>query len=254
MPCSCPRCACAGSVRSMVGDGGDVGRVALIMRYPVKSTAGESLEAADVHARGVVGDRAWATYTPDGGIGSCKTTRRFRRVDGLMEIASALGEDHVPLLEFDDAVRLRVDDDRAGELLTARLRTPVELRPETDVPHHDEAPIHLVTTAAIRALERLLGETVEPVRFRPNLVIDVPGEDAPDERWRGRDVAIGEDVVLRISGTMPRCRMVGLAQRGLGPRPGLLRRITAVQGVDFGLQATVVRPGQLVRGARAVLI
>lgn len=234
-------------------EGRKVGRLAQIMRYPVKSTAGESVHAAEVHARGIVGDRAWAAYTSDGGIASCKNTRRFRRIDGLMEIASVLDEDGVAILDFGEGLRKRVDDDQAGSLLTARMGTPLDLRPESDVPHHDESPIHVVTTAAIRGLERLLGEAVEPERFRPNLVIEVPGDDIPDDRWRGRDLAIGQ-VVLRLSDTMPRCRMVSLSQRGLPGRPGLLNRIAAAHGTDFGLQASVVRPGRLERGAAAVLL
>lgn len=137
-------------------EGGTVGHLAAIMRYPVKSTAGESVDTAEVHARGIVGDRTWAAYTPDGGIASYKNTRRSRRVDGLMEIASVLDEDGVPILDFGDGLISRVDPDQTRDLLTARMATPLDIRPELDVPHHDEAPIHVVTTAAIRRLERLL--------------------------------------------------------------------------------------------------
>jgi len=40
-----------------------------------------------VDNRGLLHDREWAAYTSDGGIASGKTTRRFRRVDGLFELA-----------------------------------------------------------------------------------------------------------------------------------------------------------------------
>ncbi len=73
------------------------GRVAALIRYPVTSMAGEALTAADVGPRGLDGDRSWAVRTEDGGIGSGKTTRRFRRVDGLLGLAAAPGEDDVPV-------------------------------------------------------------------------------------------------------------------------------------------------------------
>jgi uncharacterized protein YcbX len=53
-----------------------VGTVAQLARYPVKSMAGERLGEATVEHRGLVGDRGWAVYTADGGIGSGKRTRR----------------------------------------------------------------------------------------------------------------------------------------------------------------------------------
>jgi uncharacterized protein YcbX len=45
-------------------------RVAELTRYPVKSMGPERLTEADVDLRGLLGDRTWAAYTEDGGIGS----------------------------------------------------------------------------------------------------------------------------------------------------------------------------------------
>ncbi len=69
-----------------------VGRVVLLAHYPVKSTAGEMLQAADVDGRGLTHDRQWATYLADGGIVSGKATQRFRSVEGAMRWRSAVGE------------------------------------------------------------------------------------------------------------------------------------------------------------------
>ena len=66
------------------------GRVGALLRYPVKSMAGEELTEVEVTPRGLAGDREWAVHTEDGGIGSGKTTRRFRRVDGLLEWRAGL--------------------------------------------------------------------------------------------------------------------------------------------------------------------
>lgn len=46
-----------------------------------------------VGQRGLEGHRTWAVHTADGGIGSGKTTRRFRRVDGLPALAARLEDD-----------------------------------------------------------------------------------------------------------------------------------------------------------------
>lgn len=134
---------------------GVVGIVAGLARYPVKSVRGEQLAEVELEPRGVVGDRRWAAYTPDGGLGSGKTTPRFRRVDGLLDLRATGAP--VPVLELPDGQCVPVDRPAASTLLSAALGRPLVLRPEADVPHHDEAPVHLVTTAALRRLGELLG-------------------------------------------------------------------------------------------------
>jgi uncharacterized protein len=47
-----------------VADGVLVGRVAAVLRYPVKSMAAESVEDVDVSWRGLSGDRRWAFVRP----------------------------------------------------------------------------------------------------------------------------------------------------------------------------------------------
>ena len=194
-----------------------------LTRYPVKSLAGEQLTQAVFEQRGVVGDRRWAVQTADGGLGSSKTTRRFRRVDGLLDLQAVLtGE--VPELVGGP----RVDDPRAGELLSELLGQPLVLRQERDVPHHDDSPVHVITTGALQRL----GD-VDPRRFRANVLIE--GDEAD---WQGGELALGDEVVLRLGPPMPRCRMVDLPQAGIAAHRGLLRRAPA-----FGLQAEVVRTG-----------
>nr|WP_254781209.1 MOSC N-terminal beta barrel domain-containing protein [Modestobacter sp. DSM 44400] len=60
----------------------------MLAHHPVKSMLGEVLPKVEVGERGLAADRAWAVYTADGGIVSGETTRRFRRVDGLLQVSS----------------------------------------------------------------------------------------------------------------------------------------------------------------------
>jgi uncharacterized protein YcbX len=219
-----------------------VGVVTRLARYPVKSMGGERLEEVEIGARGLSGDREWAVYTADGGIGSGKTTRRFRRVDGLLSFAARL-DGAVPVLDLPDGMARSADDPAAGELLSSVLGQPVALRRENATPHHDESPVHLITTASVRRLARLLGAPVDLARFRANIVLDVPGEDFVEDAWKGRDLALGDEVVLRIGRGMPRCVMVGLPQAGLGPDNRLLKQLARAHDLEFGLQATLVRGG-----------
>jgi uncharacterized protein len=210
---------------------------------------GEDVAAAEVEVRGLAGDRQWAVRTPDGGIGSGKTTRRFRRVDGLLEFRATLA-DGVPVLEFPDGRRLRSDDPAAEQQLSTALGRPVALRREDDVPHHDESPLHLITTAGLDRLGRILGAPVDPARFRANLVLDADGDE---DGWSGRTLHLGPDVALRVGPAMVRCRMVDLAQRGLDEDGRILRELGRARDVTFGLQASVVRGGTFRVGDRARL-
>lgn len=227
-------------------------QVAALVRYPVKSMAGERLAHAEFVERGVVGDRAWAAYTADGGIGSGKNTGRFRRINGLLGLRAHLCDEadevdgaSVPWVTFPDGQELRADDPRASEELSALLGQPLQLRPETTVPHHDESPIHLVTSASTRHLEQLHGEPVQAARFRANVVFDVDGAGFVDDTWQGRELALGDHVVLRLGPAMPRCLMVDLAQPhdGLPPESRLLKSLGRTHRAEFGQQATVVRAG-----------
>jgi uncharacterized protein len=227
------------------------GRVGALWRYPVKSMAGEELPEALVDGRGLVGDRTWAVRTDDGGIGSGKTTRRFRRIDGLLEWRAVLDGD-VPVLQAPTGERCGVEE-AAGRLSATTGRT-LTIEREMDVPHHDESPVHLLTTASLRSLGELLGGPVDVARFRPNVVLEGPGEGFPEEDWSGRELALGDDVVLRLGPGMPRCAMVGFAQGDLVKDKTILRTLASERELNFGVQATVVRGGTVRRGDPARLL
>ena len=219
-----------------------VGRVASVWRFPVKSTGGESLPRAMVDDRGVEGDRAWAVYTEQARIGSGKSTRRFARIDGLLSLRSWL-DGATPVLALPDGGRARAGEPGTDEWLSAHLRRTVQVRRESAVPHHDESPVHLVTSASLRRLAVLLGRPVDPLRSRANLVLDVAGTGFVEDGWRGRRLRVGADVVLALGDGMPRCVMVDEAQPGL-PRDGdVLRALAAWHDLELGLQASVAAGG-----------
>ena len=217
-----------------------VGRVGELHRYPVKSCAGERLDSAVVEDRGLVGDRLWAVVDPDGKLGSGKSSRRFRRMDGLQLLRSRY-DGEWPVVTFPDGVEARADDDRVHELLTAYVGRPVSLRREDRISHFDEGPLHLVSTATLAAI----GEpplTVDPRRLRPNVVVELASGTANEEAWAGRHVSVGE-VLIDVLCAMPRCVMLDHETADLPPAHGLLTTVTERRGGDAGVVAAVVRGG-----------
>ncbi|MET9002119.1 MOSC domain-containing protein [Amycolatopsis sp. NPDC004169] len=215
-----------------------MGVVAALWRYPVKSMAGEPLAAAVVGERGFEGDRLYAVRDPDGKLGSGKNTRRFRRMPGLNTFAARYTGD-VPAVTLPDGRTARGDADIAAAL----GRPGVELTKEADVPHHDEAAVHLVTTSSLAWLaERARVAEIDARRLRPNILLDTgPAPELAEDAWVGERLRIGA-VELEVVGKAVRCVMVDLPWEELPAAPGLLKAIT---GTTLGVHARVVRGGTL---------
>lgn len=223
-----------------------MGRIGTLTRYPVKSMVGEDLEAVDVSTRALEGDRLWAVRDIDGKLGSGKSTRRFRRMPGLLELAASYDDELVPTVRFPDGRRLGPDDSDIHRALSRHVGRPVTLDREEDVSHFDEGPLHLVTSSSIARLSELHGAAVDPRRMRANLVVDTDEGPRLDEvDWVGRELAIGDDVTVRVRDVMVRCVMVGLPQVGLEADSDLLDTITRVNDLACGLVIDVQTPGAI---------
>ncbi|MEV4657810.1 MOSC domain-containing protein [Micromonospora sp. NPDC049301] len=219
-------------------------KLAEIRRYPIKSLLGEQLATVEVDQRGLVGDRLWAVRDADGKLGSGKNTRRFRRMPGLFTLRGHSG-DPVPVVELPGGRRFPADEPAGHEAVSEVLARRVTIEREAKVMHHDEGPVSLISTAALRRLHDLLGEPVDPLRFRANLLVGVPGSDFPEDRWLGRAIRIGSDVVLRPRRRLTRCVMIDLAQEGAPEHGHLLRTVAEHHDLTFGVWATVERPGRI---------
>ena len=221
----------------------------------MKSTSGEELASVAVEPRGLAHDRAWAAYTADGGIASGKTTRRFRRVDGLLAWRSAQPPDaSSPLLVSPGGERYRVDDPAASRALATALGHSLKLRREAAVRHHDECAVHVVTTCALREIERLVGGPVDHRRLRANIVLETAGTGFLEDAWSGALLHLGGEVVLRLGAGMPRCVMVDLPQAGVQDGPPVLRALGRRHDTLLGVQADVVRGGTVAVGHVARLV
>ncbi|MCC3272455.1 MOSC domain-containing protein [Arthrobacter zhangbolii] len=234
--------------------GSPVGTVRALYRYPVKSTAGEALAAVEVTRRGLRDDRLWAVYTNDGGIASGKRTRRFRPVPGLMQWSSSTAEDGVPLLTGPDGRSYRVDEPAASTALSSALGRELRVQPETTVQHHDETPLHLLTTSSLAALDDLTGAQVDERRFRANIIIDTgPERVFTEDAWIGAELALGPEVLLQLGPGMPRCVMVDQPQAGVDAGAKALKVLGAHHRAELGLQAHVLRTGMLRAGDTVTL-
>ena len=131
-------------------------------------------------------------------------------------------------MELPDGRRFAADDPAGHRVIGRALGRDVTLAPEAAVPHHDEGPVSLITTAALRRLTELSGgepggAALDPLRFRANLLLDVPGTGFPEDDWPGRLLRVGTQAVLRVVRPLTRCVMIDLAQDGAAERNDLLK-------------------------------
>jgi uncharacterized protein len=218
-----------------------------LWRYPVKSLLGERLERVEVDMRGVHDDRRFAVTDGDGKLGSGKTSRRFRLLKGLFDL-SARTEDGRTLVALPDGRELLVGDPGLDEFLSERYGDRLSVSEESAVPHHDAAPLHLLTTASLAWLqERLPDSEIDRRRFRPNVLLEVEGAQLVEDGWVGRRFALGGTVV-RIADRAERCVMTTNRQDGLPQDPAILAAITKLNDICLGVFGTVERPGSIAVG------
>jgi uncharacterized protein YcbX len=211
-----------------------------IRRYPVKSMAGESLDAVEVDARGLAGDRWYAVVDGDGKLSSGKHSARFRRRDAVFDYAART---------TDDGVRVSgrgggwtVGDPALDAALSGVMGDPVRVLAEAATPHHDQGVVSLVGTASLDWCREHLGVDADRRRIRPNLVVDT-SEPFVEETRTGL-VSVGT-ARLRFDQRIERCRMIDIAQDGLPREGGWLKALTDTRELCLGIHLDVVEPGTI---------
>jgi len=225
-------------------------RVKELWRYPVKSLQGERLPTAMLTADGLDGDRRYAIFDADTGLGLTA-----RRVPELLFASAAVTSDGRVWIKLPNGtianghdalsdwlgrrVVLRSADSNAG----SRYENVVDFEQEhtsawetfdgAPGPFHDSqrARVSLLSTATIGRWN--------PRRFRPNVLLDGAGEDS----LIGCTVAIGE-AILEVGQQIQRCVMVTRPQPdGIEPDLSVLRTIARERAANLAVGALVNRPG-----------
>jgi uncharacterized protein len=225
-----------------------VGRVVAIWRYPVKSMAAEALAAVDVSWHGVAGDRRWAFVRPDvERSGFPWLTIRERSDLWRFEPSfanPARPEVSTTHVRTPSGETFDVTDPALAELLAPGARV---IRQNRGV--FDAAPLSLITTRTVAALGASAGRpSLEPLRFRPNLLIDATdGEPFTEDTWIGATVRVGR-LAMRIDRRDERCVVVNVDPQTADRDPAVLRTIARQRQACLGTYGTTVEPGQVALG------
>ncbi|WP_380873986.1 molybdenum cofactor biosysynthesis protein [Sphingomonas sp. DBB INV C78] len=232
-----------------------VGRVIEIMRYPVKSMAGERRSATEIDWQGLEGDRQYG----------------FVRKGNATRFPWFTARDHSELVRYrphyDDPDRPRTSpvqvttpDGHSLSLQDAALRAELERAAgielqllQLGIGAYDAMPVSIVTTASLAALEGRHGSAIDRHRFRANIVIE---SDMRDEDWQGGRVRFGDGddaAELLVACPVGRCAMVTIDPATADRDPTILRTVAQEFGNAFTMYASTARPGVVREGDRVQL-
>lgn len=238
--------------------GTEVGRIAALYRYPVKSMRGEALETAALGWDGLDGDRRFALRRLD-----ARSDFPWLSASRLPELVCFTPERHDPNPR-DSPTHVRTPEGERMPLFSRELAAEIERRAGSPVEMmemkhgvFDEASVSVIATETIAEICRLAGHDSDVRRFRPNILVRATNP-APfeEDRWVGGVLTFGDAndaPAVTITQRDVRCAMVNLDPDGGLRDPALMKTVVRVHDNTAGVYATVARTGRLAVGQAVVL-
>lgn len=240
-------------------------RVTALYRYPVKGLTAQPLErVALTTGETIAFDRAWAIengpgrFDPDAPKHLTKVAfLMLMRDERLAALAAEFDEETTTLTLRRDGRQVargnlstRIGCQMIEQFIAAYMKESLRGPPKiVSAGGHSFSDIaakclHIVNLASVRALERVAGRTIDPLRFRPNVVID-SDEPWAEFQWLGKTLKIG-GAQLEVTDRTQRCAATNVdpetATRDMAI-PAILER---TQGhSDFGIYARVIAAGEI---------
>jgi uncharacterized protein YcbX len=231
-----------------------IGEVVALYRYPVKSMAGEPLDAADLGWHGLAGDRRLALRRlgDRGGFPWLTASR-------LPNLILHLPLRHGPAADADLPTHVRTPDGRElgtfshdlAEEIGGRHGAPVEML-HLDRGIFDEASVSVITLATVDAIAQLAARQPDVRRFRPNILLATRGAiPFEEDGWVGGILSFGDPgdgPAIAVTNRDVRCAMVNLDPDTAHADADVLRAIVRERGSRAGVYATVTRCGRIALG------
>ena len=237
------------------------GTVATLWRWPVKSMAGERVNALRVDGRGAGGDRTHAVLHEHKGQRKPLTAREAPRLLAWkagypFNADGGLDPRRPPhaIVAAPDGHRYRWGDPRLRTALEEDLGRRVWLH--RDVAGIQDLPNTLLVTveATLDALGEELGGSIDVRRFRPNLHLRLDAPAWAELGWEGAELACEGGVRLRLLHPCERCAIPTRHPDTQVKWPDLLKHLTARHDMCFGINARVIEGGRVGAGERVEVL
>ena len=232
----------------------EIGQIEAIFRYPVKSMAGERVEAVSLGWHGIDGDRRLAL-------------RRTQERNDFPWLSASKLPDLIlftPLRHEDSAqsdlpTHVRTPEGKEMAVFGEELAAEIERRHKAPVQMthlrggiFDEASVSVIAAETVREIGTLAGRALDVRRFRPNIVVRLLRPNPFEEdKWLGGVLLFGEPGEgPRVSVTMRdvRCSMVNFDPDSGRADPEVLKSIVRTHQNTAGIYGTVIRIGRLAIG------
>ncbi len=239
-----------------------VGTVASLWRYPIKSMGGERVASVYAAPRGLRGDRRLAFTSAGAPAGKPMLSGEERHRMLLCsarflvppESDAAPAPDTVEITTHDGTVR-RADEPALVPALQAGLEKQNRMwLTEDHAPFMDCRPIALMSNATLAQLESEMGCALDPARFRENVLLDLP--DLPgfgEDSFVGRTLRIG-GTEIAVKERDPRCRIITIDPRTGALMPELMKLVAARHESRAGVYGVATVPGMVAEGDPVLLL
>ena len=230
-----------------------LGTLVDLRRYPMKSMAGEDLAEARVTFAGIVGDRVYAFVdnrnksdfpwmTGRQGHDLILFKPRFLKApaaadefpdpaDFAIEVSTPAGD------------KFMIGDPNFTQFLERRFGRSLRLR-FSERSMTDARPVSIFGLGTLRGLSEEIGITLDKRRFRANFYVRWD-DDTPffEDQLVGRELQIGETVVVQLVKKDGRCIMITLDPDTSMPSPKVLESVYHGHSGCAGVYGAVLREG-----------
>jgi uncharacterized protein YcbX len=230
-----------------------VGRLIGLRRFPIEGIAGETPTEAMLRGDKLSGDRLYeladeATGRPiEPGTHPFLLSYSARYLDD----PEATGGRAWVQVRWPDGRDCAATDPSWISEASRIAGEPVTLRPRGR--DQTGAAVRILSVNSRRRLEKVYGGELEEIRFRENMLIDLPEIEAFEEdAWVGRRLRIGE-ALLEVTGQATDCVLASIAIPSGERDASLLAAMVKMRNGKIGLEARVVS-GSRIRAADPILL
>ncbi|RAK18696.1 hypothetical protein B0I26_109117 [Anoxybacillus vitaminiphilus] len=238
-----------------------IGHIKEIVRHPVKSFHGESVQKTKVMEYGLYGDRSHA-FLDETRPGKFLTITQFPEM--VRYKARFVGEE---LMEEYPRVEITTPEGKVIDWGDEDLIREIENKSKRKVslvkytPSYvplgaiEEEHIQLVTDASLLKLKEIWGKEINYQRFRPNLLISLK-QKVPfiEEKWFGRRIKIGREVEIQLKRHCERCMIITVNPDNAERDSSLLKTLMQQRNNHFGVYASVIKTGEIHVGDEVFLL
>lgn len=230
-----------------------IGVLKALRRYPVKSMAGEDLAEARVTFAGILGDRVYAFIDAENRSDFPWMTARQAHEMILLRprfLDPPPTDDAIPCAEryaaeviTPEGDKFRVGDAALMQYLEKRFGRALRFR-FSERCMTDARPVSILGLSTLSALSRETEIDLDPRRFRENFYVEWQDPRAfLEDELLGRELQIGETVLLQVVKKDGRCIIITLDPETAKSSPQILERVARAHDGYTGVYGAVLREG-----------